>query len=406
MKNIKVLQINSVCGVGSTGRIATDIHHILEEQGHESYVAFGRNEPLNCKNSIRIGNKFDNYVHVGLTRMFDKHGFGSKRATTRFLKEVKKLEPDVIHLHNIHGYYINIGLLFDYLKKADTRVIWTLHDCWAFTGHCSHFDYIRCDKWKTGCFDCPQLKEYPKSSFADNSKRNFNQKKSLFTGVKGLTIVTPSKWLAGLVAESFLSDYPIKVINNGIDLSIFRPTSSDFRKINDLEDKFIILGVSNVWSEKKGLHHFIELSNYLQTDEVIVLVGLTDKEMASLPPKVIGITKTDTLKKLAEIYSTADIFLNPTLEDTFPTTNLESLACGTPVITFNTGGSIESIDEKSGIVVAKGNNEGLREAVKIARKMESLGVSQHCLYRSFKLYNKEYKFQEYVSLYIDNEVGS
>ena len=223
---MKVLQINSVCGIGSTGRIATDIHHILTEQGHESYIAYGRNLPMNCENTIRIGKKFDNYSHVAFTRIYDKHGFGSIKATKEFIEKIKELNPDIIHLHNIHGYYINIELLFDYLKKANKPVVWTLHDCWAFTGHCAHFDYIQCRKWQTGCEKCPQKTSYPSSYIFDHSKENYKKKKEIFTGVNNLIIVTPSKWLANLAKKSFLGDYPIEVINNGIDLDHFKPIRS------------------------------------------------------------------------------------------------------------------------------------------------------------------------------------
>ena len=227
---MKVLQINSVCGIGSTGRIATDINNILIEQGHESYIAYGRDLPRNCGTSIRIGTKCDNYTHGVLTRVFDKHGFGSRKATQDFIKEVKKLDPDIIHLHNIHGYYINIEILFDYLKEAYKPVIWTLHDCWAFTGHCSYFDYIGCTRWETQCYSCPGKRSYPASAFLDNSKMNYSRKKAIFTGIKNLTIVTPSKWLAGLVKQSYLKKYPVKVINNGIDLEVFRPIKNDLRE--------------------------------------------------------------------------------------------------------------------------------------------------------------------------------
>ena len=235
---MKILQINSVCGIGSTGRIATDIHNILIEQGHESYIAYGRDLPKNCDNAIRIGTKIDNYTHVAKTRLLDKHGFGSKQATIEFIESVKELNPDIIHLHNIHGYYINIEILFNYLKEANKPVVWTLHDCWSFTGHCSHFDYIGCNKWRTGCFDCPQKQEYPKSILVDNSKWNYNKKKAIFNGLKKLTIVTPSNWLAELVGDSFLKKYEIITINNGIDTAIFKLRKSGFRYKYNLENKF------------------------------------------------------------------------------------------------------------------------------------------------------------------------
>ena len=223
---MKALQINSVCGIGSTGRIATDIHEILIKQGHESYIAFGRGLPKNCDAAIRIGSKYDNYVHAALTRVLDRHGLGSKKATQEFINKVEKIDPDIIHLHNIHGYYINIEILFNYIKDANKPVVWTLHDCWSFTGHCSYFDYVNCDAWVDGCKNCPQKKDYPASFVFDNSQTNYLLKKQIFTGVKNLTIVTPSKWLAGLVKKSFLKDYPVQVINNGIDLDIFQRSNA------------------------------------------------------------------------------------------------------------------------------------------------------------------------------------
>lgn len=393
---MRVLQINSVCGIGSTGRIAADIDKVLRAQGHESYIAYGRNAPQNCENTIRIGTEFDNYLHVAKTRVLDRHGFGSRKPTLRFIKVIKKLNPDIIHLHNIHGYYLNIEVLFNFLKEYQGKVIWTLHDCWPFTGHCSYFDYVRCDNWKTGCHTCPQKTGYPSSLFLDQSEKNFLEKKRLFTGVKDLTIITPSEWLAKKVKQSFLSEYPIKVIHNGIDLEVFKPQNSKFRDKYQLGDKFIILGVASVWGTRKGYRYFLELSKMLEADEVIVMVGLTTKQMKELPTNIIGIEKTNSVKELAEIYSASDIFINPTLEDNFPTTNLEALASGTPVVTFNTGGSVESIDSSCGIVVEKGNIDKLYQALKDLKVSK---ISQEdCIERS-KLYDKGIKFNEYIKIY-------
>lgn len=274
---MKLLQINSVCGIGSTGRIATDIHSIMIAQGHESYIAYGRDEAINCENTLKIGNKYDNYTHVALTRIFDKHGFGSKRATEEFIRKIEVLNPDIIHLHNIHGYYLNIKVLFEYLKRSKKPVIWTLHDCWAFTGHCAYFDYVECDKWKTGCSLCPQKNAYPASQFSDNSNANYFKKRDIFNGVENMILVAPSKWLGNLVSESYFREYPIQVINNGIDLEVFHPTESDFRTKNNLNDKFIILGVASIWEEGKGINIFGVVFE-IKKDEIIVLVGISEQQ--------------------------------------------------------------------------------------------------------------------------------
>ena len=389
---MKVLQINSVCGVGSTGRIATDLYKVLEEQGHKCKIAYGRGTAPEGIDSIKIGSNLDNYYHVFKTRVFDKHGFGSVNATKKFIEEVKDYDPDIIHLHNIHGYYINIEILFNYLKEANKPVIWTLHDCWAFTGHCSYFDYVGCNKWKSGCYNCEQKGEYPSSKDLDNSKLNYEKKKELFTSVKNMTIVTPSKWLANLVKESFLGKYPVEVINNGIDLDVFKPTESDFREKHNLENKFIILGVASVWSERKGLKYFIQLSERLDDKYQIIIVGVSEKQKKNLPKHIIGITKTNDTRELAEIYTSSDIFFNPTLEDNFPTTNLESLACGTPIITFNTGGSVECINSKVGYIIGKGD---INNTIRV---INNYFDSKECIKKS-KEYNKSERYNDYIKLY-------
>lgn len=390
---MKILQINSVCGVGSTGRIATDLYKVLEEQGHECKIAYGRGTAPEGIDSIKIGSNLDNYYHVFKTRVFDKHGFSSVNATKKFIEEVKEYDPDIIHLHNIHGYYINIEILFNYLKEANKPVVWTLHDCWAFTGHCAYFDYVGCDKWKKGCDKCPQKQAYPTSNVIDNSKSNYKKKKELFTSVKNMTIVTPSIWLANLVKNSFLGKYKVEVINNGIDLDVFKPTESDFRKKYNLQDKFIVLGVASVWEERKGLRYFFELSKHLNTNYQIIIVGISDDYKKNMPHNIIGISRTNNVKELVEIYTSADLFLNPTLEDNFPTTNLESLACGTPVVTFNTGGSSESIDENTGIVIEPQNINS------ILRLLENYSLKKEDCVNRAQMYNRKDKYNEYIKIY-------
>lgn len=396
---MRILQINSVCGIGSTGRIATDIYKILEEQGHECIIAYGRATAPEGIKSIKIGTNIDNYMHFAKTRLFDKHGFGSKNATQDFIKDIEKIDPDIIHLHNIHGYYINIEILFNYLKESKKPVVWTLHDCWAFTGHCSHFDYIGCDKWKTGCYNCPLKKSYPASILIDSSKENFLKKKEVFTGVNNLVIVTPSKWLAGLVQKSFMNNVPIKVINNGIDLEVFKPTRSNFRNKYNFQGKFIILGIANIWGKNKGYDYFVRLSKRLNNDEVIVMVGVTEKQLKGLPRNIVGITRTNNIKQLARIYSDADVFINPTLQEVMGLVNIEALACGTPVITFNTGGCPECVDDSCGYVVKRGNLDEVIEKIAIVKEKGKPNYSEKCVKRTGKFYNKDDKYNEYIKLY-------
>lgn len=356
-----MLQINSVCGKGSTGRIVLDIHNALIEQGHKSLVAYGREPAIGCENAIRIGTKKDIYAHGLYTRIFDKHGLGSQKATRQFIKNIETESPDIIHLHNIHGYYLNYEILFRFLKNFGKPVIWTFHDCWPFTGHCAYFTYAGCERWQKVCHDCPQKRSYPGSLVFDNSRKNFERKREAFTGVKDLTIITPSKWLAGLVKQSFLSEYETVVISNGIDTTVFRPVPSDFKSRHAIEDKFMILGVANVWDQRKGLKYFLELADILENDEIIVLVGLTKKQVESLPANIIGITRTNNIQELVEIYSAADVFVNPTLEETFGMTNLEAQACGTYVVTFDSGGTRETIiDSSHGTVCGEKTTQALR----------------------------------------------
>ena len=382
---MKVLQINSVCGIRSTGRICTDLADVLLQDGHECKIAYGRESVPEKyrKIAVRIGNDLDAKMHALQSRIFDNAGFGSRLATEKFIEWVKEYNPDIIHLHNIHGYYINIEVLFKYLAESNKPVIWTLHDCWAFTGHCAYYSYVKCDKWKTGCFNCPQKKRYPSSLLWDSSKQNWQKKKALFTSVKNMTLVTPSKWLANEVKKSFLSNYPMKVIANGIDLDVFKPTPSDFKEKNGLVGKKIILGVASSWSECKGLKDFIELSKILDEKYKIVLVGLSGNQIKELPENVMAISRTNNVKELAEIYTAADIFFNPTYEDNFPTVNLEAQACGTPVITYRTGGCVESVPKKN--VVEQGlYKDVLSNHPNLANKVMDKQKASRCYFELYK----------------------
>ena len=396
---MKVLLINSVCGIRSTGRICTDLAQQFEKEGHEVKIAYGRVDEVPeqfQKYAVRIGNDMDLKLHALRTRVLDEHGFGSKRATKEFLMWAEAYNPDLVWLHNIHGYYINIEMLFNWIKsRPNMQIKWTLHDCWTFTGHCSHFIAVGCDQWKKQCVQCCQKNEYPASKIKDNCKNNYIRKRKAFTGVKHLSLITPSKWLADLTRESFLKEYPVEVVYNTVDTKVFKPTDSDFRKQYKLENKTIVLGVASTWTERKGIYDFIKLSKMLSNDYVIVLVGLTEeslKQFGTVQTKetdfkynleemekqikryekgvaipqdinvlykeivgeyfekfpyesasIICIPRTNNIIELAEIYTAADVFANPTYEDNYPTVNLEAKACGTKVITYDTGGCIETI---------------------------------------------------------------
>lgn len=394
----RILLINAVCGTGSTGRIVADLWKTLKNKGCEAKVAFGVGEGLlvDKQDQFKFNNKWGYYLHNAISRITDRAGFYSNIPTLRLLRFMDQYKPDLIHLHNLHGYYVNIRLLFDYIKQHDIPVVWTLHDCWAFTGHCTHFDFVGCDRWHTKCFDCPQKKEYPQSLVLEQSARNFRQKKELFTSLNKISIVTPSKWLADCVKQSFLSKYDITTIPNGIDLEVFRPVKSDIKnRLNIPEDKKIVLAVANVWNEKKGFSDVIRLSQLLPENAYqIVMVGLTEAQISSLPKNIIGIKRTKNINELVELYSAAFMFFNPTYEDNFPTTNIEALACGTPVITYMTGGSLEAIDEKTGFAVGKGD---LSKVLNIITNPNIDGNA--CRQRSESRFNKSEMYFQYLKIY-------
>ena len=367
---MKYLFINSVAGFGSTGRIAADQCRELMREGHECVLAFGRNR-ANCDDirTHQIGSSLDVKIHGLRCRLLDDHGFGSYSATRKFLQWVKEYNPDVIWLHNIHGYYIHIGELFSYLRSCGKEIHWTLHDCWAFTGHCAYFDMVGCDRWKTGCHHCPQKGAYPASMGLDGSKRNYEAKKRLFPGIPNVTLRVPSQWLKDRVKDSFLKDYPVEVVYNTIDRNMFKPTPGDFRKKHRLEGKKVLLGVASVWDQRKGLKDFVELSALLEKSYRIVLIGLTPEQIGSLPEGILGLPRTDSLGELVAAYSEADLFLNPSAEETFGMTTLEALCCGTEAVVYRDTACEEIVEQFGGLAVPKGAQH-LYEAVKKLTKEE------------------------------------
>ena len=334
---MRVLQITAFSGWGCTGRIAQGICETLIENGNEAAIAWGRtNTAPDTIKTIKIGSRNDQLMHGLYTRITDRCGLGSKAVTKRFLKQIDEYAPDIVHLHILHGYYINIEVLFRYLKEKKIPIVWTFHDCWAFTGHCPYFDMVECEKWKTGCHSCEQKLHHPQSLLFDNSKENYRRKCEAFTSVENMVIVTPSEWLKGLVEQSFLKKYPVKVINNGINTGDFQPTAGNVKEKLGIGEKKILLGVSSTWAEGKGLKDFVTLAQKISAEYRIVLVGLKKKQLQELPETITGVERTDSVKELAELYTAATAFLNLTYEDNYPTTNLEAIACGTPVITYRT----------------------------------------------------------------------
>jgi glycosyltransferase involved in cell wall biosynthesis len=397
----KLLQINSVVNYRSTGSIVEEIGRTALSNRWESYVAFGRVARPGMSEIIRIGNNWDILLQVIETRLFDRHGLGSKKSTLKIIEQIKMIQPDIIHLHNLHGYYINIEVLFNYLTKANIPIIWTLHDCWAMTGHCAHFDFIGCEKWKTQCYNCPQKSAYPSSFGFDSSRNNYNIKKEVFTSVKNLTIVTVSRWLSGKAKQSYFSKYPIQVINNGIDLNIFSPQSqtAEIRQKYDIGNRFMLMGVSTAWSERKGLEDYVKLSKVLTKDFIIVLVGLSNEQLKTMPKTIIGIARTENIIELSQLYSTANIILNLSAEETFGLTTVEGFACGTPSIVYNCTASPELITPETGYVIEKGDIQGLIHAINIILKKGKSSYSSACRDRAEKLYNKNDRYQEYINLY-------
>ncbi len=413
----KLLQINPVLRTStSTGRIMKEIGELAMANGWESYVAYSKGRdglPGSTSIPVPVGNKASVVWHGLQTRILDRHGLGSVLATKRFIEDIRRIGPDIIHIHNIHGYFLNYRILFDFLSHSGIQVIWTVHDCWLYTGHCYHYMYAGCDRWKTGCGHCPQRGKFPRSLFADRSARNFRDKRDAFCSMPEdrLTIVPVSDWMRSEMSESFLKDYRFQVIHNGIDTDVFSPQpalESEVRRCYGLGDRHVILGIASIWSEEKGLNDFVEMAARLDSDEVIVLVGMDRKQLDDvlsrcgrtvLGDRMVAVKRTADVHQLAGLYSTADVLVNPTWQDNYPTVNLEAISCGTPVVTYRTGGSIEAVAGDTGFVVEQGDIEGLVDAV---RRVETLGKAHFmdaCRSRAVKEFRKEDRYAEYIELY-------
>lgn len=395
---MKVYQINIVCGFGSTGRIVVDLAQTIEKEGGSCRIAYGRKNAPDTVDSFKFSNRLEVYSHVLMTRLMDRHGLYSKKATKRLIEDIKKYEPHIIHLHNIHGYYVNFEMLFHFLKEYNKPVVWTLHDCWAFTGHCAHFDYVGCQKWRDMCYNCPQKMLYPHSLVFDNCTDNYRRKKRAFTSISNMTLVTVSEWLKDVAKQGFLQKYLMKRISNGIDLVMMHPVESDIRAQYGLEDKKIILGVASFWHERKGIYTFYKLAEKIPENYVIVLIGAHKEKKEEIPKNILNIGRISDPQELVKWYTAADIYVNASAEETMGLTTVEAMACGTPAVVMNATANPELVDEGCGCVVEPGDIQQLLAAIYSLEKDEKTIVN--CLERA-RCYEKTKQYKEYIKLYRD-----
>ena len=395
---MRIAFLNSAYPLGSTGRIIQSLEARLGAGGHEVFVAFGHGQS-SSDHHFASQSRLQQVVSVGKTRAFGKHGFYDLRSTARMLQWLESVTPDLVHLHNLHGHYLNLPMIFSLLLELDVPVIWTLHDCWALTGHCTHFDYNGCTRWETGCFACPNLASYPRSLLFDRSKSSWKEKAELFSSLRDLRLIVPSNWLGGLVARSHLRNRPVQLIHNGVDLSIFHPSSNPERAVRDSKS-LTILGMATKWLDPRNRRVVQEIAQNLSPHDRLLLVGTKPKDLpSSLGLRAEAIDFVASPIALAELYRRADVFVNLTLEDTFPTVNLEALACGTPVITFDSGGSPEAVDRKTGAVVRRGDASGVLIALEQFRISDRQSFRDACATRAAALYDRDRTFDEHLTLY-------
>lgn len=402
----KLLQINPVIRVNtSTGRIMQEIGELAMQNGWESHIAYskGRDGIRPCgSHLLPVGDRPSVLWHGVMTRLLDRHGLSSDGATRRFVRQIEQIRPGVVHIHNIHGYFLNYEIFFDYLSKAGIPVVWTVHDCWLYTGHCYYYSFAGCDRWQTCCHDCPQRGKFPSSLLVDRSRRNFLDKRRAFTSMPKdmLTIVPVSRWIREEMGRSFLRDYDFHVIHNGIDTSVFDVCDDAAARARyGLGDRRVVLGVASIWSAEKGLGDFIRLAGMLGGDEVVVLVGVRPEEAKRLPRGIVAIPRTENIRQLAELYSAATAFFNPTWQDNYPTVNLEAIACGTPVVTYRTGGSVESVTPSTGFVVGQGDVRGALDAIRSIERSGREGYRRACRGYALANFRKEDRYRDYLELY-------
>lgn len=398
---MKVVQINTYYGYGSTGKIVKDLEKKQLDSGIQPYILYGKWDTRgeNKTNAIKINTKIGYYFHKIQTHLLGKHGFYSKKETTKAVKILDELNPDIIHLHNLHGHYINVKILIEYIIYKDIPVVWTFHDCWPFTGHCAHFFSVGCEKWKNICVNCPLKYSYPRSFLFDRSKESFIDKKELFLSIPRLQIVTVSDWLNSLVKQSIFKERKVRTIHNWIDTDVFFYRQSDtlIKKYN-LEGKFIILGVAASWTKNKGIDDFIKLSEKLDRDEQIVLVGEMSRK--NLPSNILSVGVAKNQKELVEFYSMADVYVNLSKQETFGLTTAEAMSCGTPVIVYNITACPEVIgNENCGYTVDPGNIDMIYMRIKDIKRNGKEKYSHNCIQRVKKMFNKEDRLNEYIEIY-------
>lgn len=393
---MRILLVNTFIGSTSTGNLTYEIYKCCVENGNECVIAYGRKDVKKDAKTYKISNIFDYNIHALWTRLTDLNGSASYFTTKRFLRFIDEYSPDVIHLHNLHGYYLNLKLFFEYVDRRNIPIVWTFHDCWPFTGHCPYYTNIACDRWQIECHNCPKKREHPASLLLDNSRKNYRTKNALFHLPRRMIITPVSEWLSGEVRKSFFKDVKIRTVYNGINLDVFQPVESCFKQKQEIENKKMLLGVAINWVPTKGLDDFIELNNKISDEYVIVLVVLDEEQLKDLPKGIIGLRRTENVQQLVEIYSAADVFVNPSREETFGMVTAEAMACGTPTVVYNATASPELVDEKTGRVVEVGDVDELYHQI---QRVDKKLMKKSCRERAEQLFDKSVNQKQYLEIY-------
>ncbi len=458
---MRIAHIN-VTATLSTGRIAADLCRLSIRQGHEALLCYGRgNAPVDIP-TLRVGDLLPDpeehrrgaiakslrrlrrrvrlgsasmgvRIHAGLSRITDRAGFYSRHTTRRFIRQLELWQPDLIHLHNIHGYYLHLPTLMDYLRRTQVPVVWTLHDSWAYTGHCAYYQFpvepflrsrndtakplrqrnskpSACLKWQEGCSRCPLKRTYPASWLLDRSTRNYKDKKALFSGLPHITLVTPSQWLADEVRRSFLSQYPVYAMPNGIDLSLYAPCddarfmqeTAVFYGLDQVGERKLVLSVAAVWDERKGLADLVELARALGDGYCVAAVGLTQRQIDALPYYMLGLPRTRNVRDLCVLYTAADVYVSMSQGETMGMTLVEAMACGTQVLCYQSTAMPELITPRCGETVPVGDIDAAVRAVK--QLCQNPRDPLFCIGRAAE-YGMNLRYEKYMELYRSMESG-